>query len=257
MITTRITFVLEHDGFAGWQLTELKQLASHFRSIFVFYNITRSKHAKLTKSLSMLSLGSCRDDLCQVAIEGLDAELACMVFTEYFREHATLISASHRPNSRAESLFASHPAFRLPFDYQWYFLTDSSLETKQQALESLVKAVAKPYQQQELLTQILEREAISSTAIPSGIALPHVLSDSVNRPTLVVCKLASELDWEMPVSLMIGAVLPTKLERPWFLAITRLTRWLISNGNSEVLLSAEREETIKGILLHIMARQED
>lgn len=255
MITSRITFVLEEEGLAGWQLQELRQLADYFHSIFVLYNITRSKQAKLSEPLRILSLGSCRHDVCQLAIEGLDAELACIVFTEYLREHATLISTSHKKNHQAEQLFAEHPAFHLPFAYDWHYHAADALPDKQSALE-LLATLANPHTAPALLEQLLAREQVSSTAMPGSIALPHVVSEHVERPCLIAVSLKETLDWGSPhgaVRFICAILLPAALQKDWLLAVTRLTRWFIQDSSHHLLLSARREETIRSILLHVMA----
>ncbi len=256
MITTRITFVLDQDGFPGWQLQELKQLCGYFHSIFVVYNITRSKSAKLNEPLRMMSLGSCRNDVCQLAIEGLDAELACMVLTEYLREHSTLFSTSHRKNHIADSLFSNHPAFHLPFAYQWYSPEPGEFADKQACLSSLSEQVSAEHRS-ELLEKFSQREQIASTVIAPAIAAPHIISEHVRCATIACCLLSNPMQWHcayQPVRLVIGIVLPENSPKPEIIAITRLTRWIISGAGNHLLLRSKRNETIKGILLHVMAR---
>ncbi len=257
-ITSRITFILEQEGLAGWQINELKQLASHFRSVFVLYNVTRGKQAKLNESLKILSLGINRFDLCQIAIEGLDAELACMVITEYLREHSILVSTSHKKNHYAQELFSLHSAFKLPFAYQWHYQANVNHHNKSLVLQAHA-ALAAPANKELLYQQFEKRESTSSTAIPGGIAIPHVISEHVKVPTFVVQSLSSPIDWHSvhgEISFLVTIILPCQLQREWIIAVTRLTRWLIKDSESHLLLSAEREETIQAILLHIMAHIE-
>lgn len=254
MITTRITFVLEQDGFAGWQLQELRQLCGYFNSIFVVYNVTRSCHAKLNEPLRMMTLGSCRDDVCQLAIEGLDSELACMVFTEYFREHTTLFSTSHKKNHFADQLFTTHDSFGVPFEYVWHSIENQHAVSKQECIELICNQIDKTHAT-VLLPQFLQRENIASTIIAPAIAAPHITSTIVEKVTITSVLLYEPIVWHCafaPVKLIIGIVLPTNASRNEIVAVTRLTRWLISGKGNELLLNAKREETIKGILLHVM-----
>ncbi|QMV13574.1 PTS sugar transporter subunit IIA [Vibrio spartinae] len=257
MITTRITFLLKEEGLPGWQVSALKQLCRYFRSIFVFYNLSRGSHTRLNQPLNVLSLRNRTGHLCQIAIEGLDAELACMVFTEYLNEHAILLSTSHRQNHAAEQLFAAHPAFSLPFAYRWDYACHTGFADKRSALHYLADRIA-PEQTDTLLTQFCQREDISTTALPNRVALPHVMSEAVDTPVLMVMPLAQPLDWQSaapPVSFVLGLVLPQPLNRDIVMAMTRLTRWLIDDLNAQLLLDAKREETLKGILLHVMAHE--
>lgn len=255
MITTRITFVLEDNRFAAWQLNELKQLAGYFHSLFVLYNITRGKQANLNEPLCVLSLGSCRHDVCQLAIEGLDAELACMVLTEYLKDHSSLLSTSHKQNFHAAQLFTHHSSFKLPFSYQWHYVRKAHYPDKNAALATLAR-LASSQNQHAIYQQLVDREAISSTAIPGGIAIPHIISECVQQPTFIIQSLDSPLDWDSPqedVRFIIALLLPKVLKREYIIAATRLTRWLINPKAQHFILDADREETIKGILLHVMA----
>jgi PTS system nitrogen regulatory IIA component len=254
MITARITFVLEQDGFAGWQLQQLRQLCGYFRSIFVVYNITRGKEARLNQPLQMMSVGSCRFDVCQVAIEGLDAELACMVLTEYLREHSMLFSTSHKKNLSADRLFDTHSAFHLPFQYTWHTLEPQVFESKMACLSAISDVVAKRHRLQ-LLEQFVRREDIASTVIASQVASPHMVSDHVQCVTIVTSLVTQPIEWHVaypPVKLIVAIIIPSQFSRVEIQAITRLTRWLISGKNNDLLLNAKRQETLKGILLHVM-----
>lgn len=257
MITSRITFVLEQDGFTGWQLQKFKQLTHYFQSIFVLYNISRDNHAKLSDPLRVLSLGSCRHDLFQLAIEGVDSELASIVLSEYIREHATLVSTTHKKNHNANQLLAQHPIFDLQFDYQWISRESQTAKDKTELLHFLANVVS-PASEQPLLHQLTKREQVSSTAIAGGIALPHVVTAHVSQPTFCSLILKSPLSWESQlgdVTLILAIFLPQDLERQWIRSVTRLTRWLISTPEHGTLLHANREETVKSILLHVMASE--
>ncbi|MGL4601918.1 MAG: PTS sugar transporter subunit IIA [Plesiomonas sp.] len=256
MISTRIIFILEQDGFASWQLSELKKLTEYFNSVFVFYNLTQGKQARLSEILCMLSIGNHRYDMCEIAIEGLDAELACMVLTEYLDAHTTLISNSHKKNHHFLHIFRQHPALFLPFEWQWHYQVNKSVSDKKGALHLLAQLAA-PKSTSLLMQQLEQREFISSTAITNQIALPHVLTASVNIPTIIVLNLPNPLDWgsiDNKVNFILGLILPCRLEPEWVFAFTRLTRWIISGQGERMLLNSHCEEAILGILLYVMSR---
>ncbi|MBF4281649.1 PTS sugar transporter subunit IIA [Vibrio anguillarum] len=256
MITTRITFVLKAGGLVSWQLNELKDLNRHFRSVVVLFNITRDNKAMFNHTLQVLSLGSNPGDVCQIAIEGLDAELACMVMTEYLREHTLLISTSHKQNAKAELAFATHSAFQLPFSLQWHYATLGPELSKSEALDTIAKQIM-PAHCHDILHALEKREAISPTIIGRGIALPHIIHARVAQPTLAVHWLANPLSWSEKsgdVSLIITLLLPTSAPRTVIKPVTQLTRWLLEEEHRQWLLTAKREETLKAILLHVMAK---
>ncbi|MDE1249760.1 PTS sugar transporter subunit IIA [Vibrio aestuarianus] len=258
MITTRINFVLKPNGLVGWQLNELKTLSHHFRSVVVVFNLTRDKKALLTHTLQVLSMGSNPGDLCQIAIEGLDAELACMVITEYLRDHSLLISTSHKQNRHAEHIFNTHSAFKLPFSLKWHYSNSLSCPTKQTALYEISQQLV-PHNPIDILQALEQRETVSSTLIGSGIALPHIMHPSITHPILAVHVVDNELNWSAtlsPVSMIITLLLPSACDKTVLKPITKLTRWLLDQDHRQLLIDAQREETIKAILLHVMVKEE-
>lgn len=258
MITTRINFVLKPNGLVGWQLNELKALSHHFRSVMVVFNLTQDKKALLTHTLQVLSMGSNPGDLCQIAIEGLDAELACMVFTEYLRDHTLVISTSHKQNHQAEKIFDTHPAFKLPFTLKWHYSNPLSCSTKQAALYQISQQLV-PQNSSDILQALELRERVSSTLIGSSIALPHIMHPSITHPTLAVHIVDNELNWSAklsPVTMVITLLLPSSCDKTVLKPVTKLTRWLLEENHRQLLLEAKREETIKAILLHVMVKEE-
>ncbi len=115
MIERRITFVLPEDGFSGWKIHRLKTLSAMFRSVVILRNLTCWDSANVEQPLRILSLAGKQDDLCQLHIEGSDAELACMVLMDFIAEHFMLVNTAHRSNKHANtSLLTGLNTFRLP-----------------------------------------------------------------------------------------------------------------------------------------------
>ncbi|WP_217511508.1 PTS sugar transporter subunit IIA [Vibrio metschnikovii] len=257
MMVSRISFILEGNGFTAWQLHQIKQLTSYFRSIFVLYNITRDQQATLSDTLHVLSIGSCRHDVCQIAIEGLDAELACLVLTEYLRQHATLFASSHTKNASAEAILANHPTFSLPFTIQWHSLLKAEFANQKDCLHYIAQQ-ANSADEPALIRQLLAREAIAATTLPPSIALPHVISEHISTPCLCVLTLAQAINWgstQAETRFIIGLILPKRnpIKKEEIMAATRLTRWLIESHHQQLLFQQPNETHLKGLLLHIMA----
>lgn len=257
MMVSRISFILEGNGFTAWQLHQIKQLTSYFRSIFVLYNITRDQQATLSDTLHVLSIGSCRHDVCQIAIEGLDAELACLVLTEYLRQHATLLANPYNKSPSAEALLTTHPAFSLPFDLKWHCLLKADFINQKDCLHYIAQQ-ANSADESALIRQLLAREAIAATTLPPSIALPHVISEHVSTPCLCVLTLAQAINWgstQAETQFIIGLILPKRnpIKKEEIMAATRLTRWLIESHHQQLLFQQPNEAHLKGLLLHIMA----
>ncbi|MGR5143201.1 PTS sugar transporter subunit IIA [Photobacterium sp. DNB23_23_1] len=256
MIERRITFTLDDEGLPAWKLNRLKTLAGYFRSIVVINNISQLRTANAEQAMRMMSLGSMPGDLCQLMIEGLDAELACMVLTDFVSENCYLISTDHRLISQREE----KGSIVLPFDYELSFLPSLSQFT----VSSLVKADIltqisrqcapnQPDIANRLLEQMQAREAVSSTAMGNGIALPHILTPDIEAPTLVLAPLEQPLEWgpkRGPVSFVIGLVLPAPPQREYLLAFSSFSRRLLDPGFCQLLTENTRPEVLKAVVLN-------
>ncbi|MFB7303420.1 PTS sugar transporter subunit IIA [Heyndrickxia sporothermodurans] len=76
--------------------------------------------------------------------------------------------------------------------------------------EKMMKMIADGFQQNDYVDndyfkKLNERENISSTAFPSGVAIPHTMKFEGNRTGLIILKPASQVDWSgIKVKLIIG-----------------------------------------------------
>mgnify|MGYP003403331463 FL=1 len=80
MLRRELTFCC-HQGLTITQAKQLCRLAGLFKSQILFINISRRQRAEASSQLALLTLATQPGDLCQLLIEGLDAELAHMAFT--------------------------------------------------------------------------------------------------------------------------------------------------------------------------------
>ncbi|WP_413698623.1 hypothetical protein ACLKMH_13415 [Psychromonas sp. KJ10-10] len=121
-IERRITFIIGEEGFATWKINRLKTLSHFFRSVIILQNISIADSANTAHTLEILSIGCKNNDLCQLWIEGSDAELACMVLTDFIDQHFTIVNTSHKKNeNKSNSIIANHPIFYLNFSLSYYF----------------------------------------------------------------------------------------------------------------------------------------
>ncbi|MDG3085636.1 PTS sugar transporter subunit IIA [Vibrio hannami] len=258
-IERRITFIVGGEGFASWKLNRLKALSGFFRSVVILRNITLGRSVNAEQTLKVISLGSKQNDLCQLWIEGSDAELACMILTDFIADEFTIINTSHSPDAKFDStIIDTHPAFSLEFDinYRYEKIAQGTELTKSALLFKLTgvvdeKSVDNVYQ------ALLNREAISSTCIGNSIALPHVMLKDIEKPELYVIRLASPTDWQSPrgdVSFLIALLLPAPPEMPVIKAFTQLSRALLEQEFCQILTSTHKESVLKAILLHTMAK---
>ncbi|WP_064609247.1 PTS sugar transporter subunit IIA [Photobacterium sp. J15] len=271
MIERRITFVIGDEGIPVWKLNQLKTLAGYFRSVVVMMNITRLLQANVEETFRVMSLGSRPGDLCQLLIEGSDAELACMVLTDFVAEQFSLVKTGSRKKSRYALCVESHdennPTFFLPFEMSFTYqeLTDEvGVEDKSALIERLCRMMVSGIEPEKvehkasLLFDLLsKREAVSSTAMGNGIALPHVMSDAIEQPAMAVIRLPKPVDWASnrgSVSLLIAMLLPAPPQRPHIQAFSHFSRSLLEPDFCQLLTANRVPDALKAVILHTLSK---
>ncbi len=139
MLTREITFYCQQ-GLSITQAKQLNRLAGMFKSTIRCANLTRRQTVAASNQLSLLTLATQPGDLCQLQIEGCDAELAHMAFTCWCGE---LGQPLVRP--RTAALAELRLANALP-DYHFALrqLAHSAEPlTKAEALEHLIRSAAR------------------------------------------------------------------------------------------------------------------
>ncbi|WP_413283405.1 PTS sugar transporter subunit IIA [Vibrio sp. MA40-2] len=257
-IERRITFIIGNDGFAAWKLNRLKTLSSYFRSVVIIQNISNQSHANAEHTLQVMSIACQKNHLCQLWIEGSDAELACMVLTDFIADQFEIVNTAHRKTEEfSYSVIGAHPTFSLPFSitYGYKSIADKSIE--KYALLSKLCSMLNARNAQPIFDAMLKREAIATTYIGHGIALPHVMIEGVSQPSLAVMKLDSSINWHSPrgdVNTIIAVLIPKPANMAVIKACTQLTRRLIDADFCHLLTSTVEPEAFKAILLHVMSR---
>ncbi|KLV09612.1 hypothetical protein ABT56_00570 [Photobacterium aquae] len=263
-IERRITFFLGEEGIPAWMLNRLKTLAHYFKAVVVMRNISRLNIANAEQPMQMMSLGSRPGDLCQLLIEGTDAELACMTLTNFIAEHCRLINSSYRQQPHRPT-----PTTPLPFPFSLHHLAPCTDKNAQlQAISRLVIIAEKEQQDapphpddiatatRQLFEQLTARESVSSTAMGNGIALPHVLSPLVSQPHISVTALDTPLDWGSqrgPVHRIVGLVLPAPPQRPHLEAFSSFSQQLLVTKYCQALGDNTHPDVLEAIIVHALA----
>ena len=258
-IERRITFIIGNEGIVGWKINRLKTLSSFFYSVIILQNITTTKTTSTESTLKVMSLGCKENDLCQLWIEGSDAELACMVLTDFIAEQFEIVNTfyKHKAHHR-KSIIENHPTFHIPFAINYYFeriQVHNGIEKN--ALISKISTVLNKKMSQRIFEALLKREKISSTGIGNNIAIPHVIIEGIEKPAMFVVRLDKPISWNSnlgEVTLIIAMLLPTPLSAEVVKAFTQITRTMLDSINCNFLTSTTEPEAIKAILFHIMAR---
>ncbi|MGF1717434.1 PTS sugar transporter subunit IIA [Photobacterium chitinilyticum] len=268
MIERRITFIIGDEGIPSWKLNQLKILAGYFRAVVVMQNVTRLCQANAEQPVRIMSLGCMPGDLCQLLIEGSDAELACMVLTDFVAEQFLLVKTSGKKKNRnACSVVRSdkaNSAFYLPFEM--VILTQAvsaeqinliqASDVKEMLLPRLCEML-NPDNPALLLEMMQEREQISSTCMGNEIALPHIMSVEIKQPAMAVIQLSQPVEWGSnrgPVTRLIAMVLPAPARRPHIEAFAHFSQALLEPDYCRLLTENTEPEAIKAVILHTLSR---
>ena len=239
MLRRELTFCC-HQGLTITQAKQLCRLAGLFKSQILFINISRRQRAEASSQLALLTLATQPGDLCQLLIEGLDAELAHMAFTCWCGE---LGQPLVRP--RTAALAELRLANALP-DYHFALrqLAHSPAPlSKSEALEHLIDLLpAELVTHRATLTAAVERrEQVSATIIRPGLAMPHVLSEGISQPALTLLSCKEPIEWGSqigPVQTIILLAVPVGSGRETLRPLTRLAQAMIDDVVSHALLLA-------------------
>ena len=105
---------------------------------------------------------------------------------------------------------------------------------------------------QFLLSNLIKREKIGSTTIGNGIAIPHIQSDQITKPSCIVSILSDGLDFEALdnnyVDLIVFLILP-EVRKPENLQIlAQVSRLLRNSDITDKLRGSKSEESAFAII---------
>ena len=143
-------------------------------------------------------------------------------------------------------------------------VVDIAASTKEAALKELLAAVQSAASfpakaAKSLQKRILEREAIGSTGLGNGVAVPHVKSDDIDKVALVVARSKRGLEWSAidgrPVHIVFLLVSPA--DEPevhlqclrWIAGLARspdFRRFLMDAADAKAIRDLLREMEPKG-----------
>ncbi len=140
------------------------------------------------------------------------------------------------------------------FDKSYIFL-DVEGSNKGEIIHSMVKHMAQRKiikTQKDVEHAILEREAVISTAIGDGIALPHARLPNIKKPIICFFRLKVPIDYgspdNKPVSMLFLELTDKKDDGMQLNIIAQISRIISFSNNRERLLAAQKEEDIYNIL---------
>lgn len=137
---------------------------------------------------------------------------------------------------------------------------DMSPATKEEWIEHLVTRLAEAYalpDRDGVLRAVLEREAVQSTAIGNGIALPHAKTDAVPRLLLACGRAPGGVDFDapdgMPVRFAFLLVSPRTVASAHVQALASISRIMIRDGVLEQVMDVR---TPRGLIRLLKSEEE-
>ena len=142
-----------------------------------------------------------------------------------------------------------------------HFVSELRSRKKSQALDELAVALAAAgvTRSPELLAELLrEREALGSTGVGKGIAVPHARSTLVAERSVVVARSAKGIEFDAvdgePVHLLFLVVAPPMERDPIYLKVLAdVVRAVRLSRTRQKLMDAPDFDTVREILNHAAA----
>lgn len=110
------------------------------------------------------------------------------------------------------------------------------------------------------LQDVMDREALASTAIGDSIALPHAISSTVSHATLVFIRLSDEIKWnsEDKIRYVFGIAVPKENKDNQHLKIlSSLARQLLHDEFKNSVLHANNVDECYELLSNIKSTSQD
>ncbi|MGY3901365.1 PTS sugar transporter subunit IIA [Aeromonas lusitana] len=250
MLTRELTFCCRQ-GLTITQAKQLCRLAGLFKSHIQFVNVTRRQSVAAANQLALLTLATQPGDLCQLLIEGLDAELAHMAFTCWCGELGQPLGRPATAAQAEQRLCGTLPDYCFTLAQLGHA---SAPIDKALALRVLVDLLpAELVRDRPALEQAIgAREQLAATIIRPGLAMPHVICPAIRQPSLSLLSSAEPIEWGSPlgpVETIILLAIPTGLAPEQLRPLTRLARALMDETVSTALLRASSSPARQAIVI--------
>jgi len=128
-------------------------------------------------------------------------------------------------------------------------------QTKQSALEQLVRAISAAGAVEDegaLSRAVHEREAIMSTGIGQGIAIPHVRMDGIVQPTVAVGISSVGLDFDTldnePVQVIVLFAMPAGSQKEYLGLLAQVMKALKDDAFRERLTQCDSREAAAAVI---------
>lgn len=236
MLKRQVNFYIGADGLETWEAEKLLKLSRYFHATALLFNISKCSCVALENRLQVLAMGIKPGDFCQLIIEGTDAELAHLVLQGYLCEHCDILKSDDSFN------FAEKAGFDCKFQLlSANDFTEQLPLSKSSLLLEIAKHIESTADPLAISSLFMERERYAATAMGPMIALPHIMTDAVIVPSIILTILPEPLDWHSthgPVRSIIAIALPKPATHDILRAFTNLSKKLINENMCRLLVDA-------------------
>jgi PTS system nitrogen regulatory IIA component len=132
-------------------------------------------------------------------------------------------------------------------------LLDLPARTRAEVLDAVAVRAAEitGREAREIARALADREALGSTGVGSGVALPHATIAGLGAPLALFVRLARPLDWEAiddrPVDLVVAVLSPDRPPSPSPSLLSRCARLLRDEANRRRLRSGGEAEVVHAL----------
>lgn len=130
-----------------------------------------------------------------------------------------------------------------------HIITSLAATSKRAALAEMAELL--DFDQDVLQTALLEREAVGSTAIDTGLAVPHAKLADATEIEVCFARSRAGIQWgapdRQPVHLIFLMVAPADAASDYLETLATLCRFLRDSSNRTMLMNAPDEELIEFI----------
>ncbi|WP_028863274.1 PTS sugar transporter subunit IIA [Psychromonas aquimarina] len=236
MLIRQAAFYLGRSGLETWQAEKLRKLCTYFHASVSLFNVSQCCRVPLENSLKVMAAGNKPGDFCLLFIEGMDAELAHLVLLDYISEHFKIFQPEQDFN------FVQHAGVECFFhlltaaDFTRQAVIDKN--TLLREIGGYIKMSADSCPAGELF---LLREKHAATVMGPQVALPHIMTELITVPSIILASLPEPLDWHSPrgpVRCIIAAALPKPASVKMIRAFTNLSKKLVDENICRLFVDA-------------------
>ncbi|MFH0265219.1 PTS sugar transporter subunit IIA [Vibrio rumoiensis] len=263
MQSKRISFYLGSTGLPTWLIKGIHQQLKSFTGKAALVKVQSLQQVDVKDYLSAMTLAFHPFELCQLVLTGKDAELFQPVLITFLQQDCFVIETNqNNATSRSNNSLFQIQCFDIEKEVAnftklysaLYNETDESLIQKKYCLKRLSQLTQS--QNAPAIEEALKnREALSSTAMANGVALPHLLNAAIDKPQIVILTTDTPINWgnHFPfVTHIIALMLPIQSDKQVLLAVRHLATALVNSEINQFICQHKHHSELQAIITCFM-----